>query len=143
MVTSGQRFAACREFLSLTQEEMAEKVGSSRDAWRRYEAGQIPNGATLTRIAALGFSVDWLLAGVGAMRLTTIPDLPEDKSAGDETGSADAAEDRILSYAIPDDLVEAIEALKTSLSFGPSGYKVAVMVVRQIATMLQNRLKGD
>ena len=47
---------------------MAEKVGVSRDTWRRYEKGDVPTGETLLRLSELGFSVDWLLTGTGPMR---------------------------------------------------------------------------
>lgn len=68
MTDTAKRFAAIRGDLGLSQTEMAEKAGVQRDSWRRYEAGALPNGETLERIAAMGFSIDWLLTGKGEMR---------------------------------------------------------------------------
>jgi transcriptional regulator with XRE-family HTH domain len=67
--TTAERFAAIRAALGLSGIEMSAAAGVNRDTWRRYEAGDLPNGETLSRLAQLGFSVDWILTGNGPMRL--------------------------------------------------------------------------
>jgi transcriptional regulator with XRE-family HTH domain len=68
MKNTAIRFGEIRDFYGISQADMAEKAGVSRDTWRRYERGDIPTGDTLLRLSALGFSVDWLITGEGAMR---------------------------------------------------------------------------
>jgi transcriptional regulator with XRE-family HTH domain len=67
--TTAERFAEIRAALGFNGTEMASAAGVNRDTWRRYEAGDLPNGETLSKLAALGFSVDWILTGNGPMRL--------------------------------------------------------------------------
>ncbi len=49
---------------SFTQSEFGQRVGVSQAAIARYEAGRVPKGRTLLRIAEIGqTSIDWILTG--------------------------------------------------------------------------------
>lgn len=64
-MTLSERFRHLREKWCLSQADMATRVGVTRNSWQRYERGELPNGETLMRLAALGSNVQWLLTGIG------------------------------------------------------------------------------
>lgn len=66
-MTISERMEQIREHLGETQEGIAQKLGISRESWRRYKAGAVPTGEPLLALWNLGFSINWILAGEGAM----------------------------------------------------------------------------
>jgi len=79
-MTIAHRLTEIRAHLGLNQTEMAERVGVKRDSWRRYEGGDTPTGEPLERLARLGFSVDWILTGLGSMRGSVLADVGSGKT---------------------------------------------------------------
>lgn len=73
----GQRLRDLRAALGETQKSMSSRLGLGETTWQSYERGlNKPGAETLEKVAALGFSVDWLLTGRGAMRPNLLPPLP-------------------------------------------------------------------
>jgi transcriptional regulator with XRE-family HTH domain len=67
---TGERVAQIRAMLNLNQEDMAARIGASFSSYRAYEAGQrLMRGDHLFRLVELGFNANWLLAGIGPMRV--------------------------------------------------------------------------
>jgi len=63
------RFREIRLSLSLSQPEMSERIGLSRNAWQTYELGKsTPGTLVYQELLKLGFSADWIMNGVGRMR---------------------------------------------------------------------------
>lgn len=68
MTTLADRFEMVRRhFGGLSQREMAERLGISKNTWQRYENGDSPNASVLSSLADLGIDVSWLLTGNGSM----------------------------------------------------------------------------
>lgn len=69
------RFAAVRthfadsERRELSQREMADRVGVTKNTWQRYEAGDLPSATVLLKLASEGINSHWLLTGEGEMLL--------------------------------------------------------------------------
>lgn len=64
------RFKKIRLSLGRSQPEMSLSIGLSRNAWQTYELGtSTPGTAVYRALAAMGFSIDWLVAGYGSMLL--------------------------------------------------------------------------
>lgn len=62
------RFKEIRVYLGLSQPEMSERVGLSRNAWQTYELGKSAPGTSVYQILLkMGFSANWIMAGVGDM----------------------------------------------------------------------------
>ncbi len=60
----GKRVAKARKALGISQEELAKKVGISRSAVGFCEAGGLPSGNIIMKLAdILGVSIDYLLKG--------------------------------------------------------------------------------
>jgi len=76
------RLKRVRKDLELSQEEMAELVGTKFRTWQRYEAGDsLPKLQYLSVIAQKGYDLNWLLTGVGSMKTSIkaeMPDVPLD-----------------------------------------------------------------
>lgn len=66
-----ERIAQVREYLALSQEKMAERLGASLRAYANYERGERSIPIELVRALYEQFSVDpvWLLTGDGPMIL--------------------------------------------------------------------------
>lgn len=61
---SSPRLREERERLKLTQAEIAEKCGVSREIWGKYERGQAaPGGEVLFALAQIGADVMYILTG--------------------------------------------------------------------------------
>ena len=53
-MTLGEKIKACRQRAGLSQEKLAERVGVSRQAVTKWEAGQsVPTGENLRRLAEI------------------------------------------------------------------------------------------
>lgn len=64
------RFKMIRQNLGLSQPEMSDKVGLSRNAWQTYELGKSTPGTTVYQaLIRMGFSANWIMNGVGGMKL--------------------------------------------------------------------------
>lgn len=68
-VQIGKRFRQIRSELSLNQTEMGKLLKKKQRAISHYEYGRIPDQDSLKKLQSLGFSIDWLLSGVGEMHL--------------------------------------------------------------------------
>lgn len=67
----GRRIKAAREQIGLSQQAMAQKIGSSKTGIQANEAGRsIPGGGVLIELMRLGISANWVLTGAGSMRLS-------------------------------------------------------------------------
>lgn len=61
---SSPRLKEERERLKLTQADMAERCGVSREIWGKYERGQaVPGGEVLFTLAQVGADVHYILTG--------------------------------------------------------------------------------
>lgn len=59
-----ERLIERRKSIGFTQKQLAESIGVSLISIQNYEAGRIPNGETLVKLAtALGCSSEWLVTG--------------------------------------------------------------------------------
>lgn len=64
------RFKALRHSLNISQSEMSDLVGLSKNAWQSYELGKsTPGTYVYVSLQKLGFSVDWILSGNGPMHV--------------------------------------------------------------------------
>lgn len=69
-MTVPEKFKKIRQYLGLSQPEMSEKIGLSRNAWQTYELGKsAPGTAVYQSLISLGFSADWILSDSGDMML--------------------------------------------------------------------------
>lgn len=67
--TISERLAEIRKHLALSQEGMAKLMGSSQSYYSRMESNA--DDMRVKHILALsmqGFSIDWLIAGMGSMK---------------------------------------------------------------------------
>lgn len=56
---------------------MSRRFGLGDTTWQRLELeDRVPKGEVLAELIAMGFSVDWLITGVGAMRQEALPPQP-------------------------------------------------------------------
>lgn len=68
-----ERFAEIRAHFSrdagrkLSQREMAGRFGVAKNSWQRYEAGELPGGGLLLKLADAGINIHWVLTGGGEM----------------------------------------------------------------------------
>ena len=61
---SSPRLKEERERLKLTQAEIAERCGVSREIWGKYERGQaVPGGEVLFALAQIGADTQYILTG--------------------------------------------------------------------------------
>lgn len=68
MSTLGDRIRAGRAHRGLSQEELADKVGTTRSSVSLWEGGREPAPSTLAHIVrVLNVDGDWLLTGDGVM----------------------------------------------------------------------------
>lgn len=59
--TIGDRMAKAREFAKMTQDELADAIGSSRRSIARYEASEVPPKAVMLAYSVVtGVPVWWL-----------------------------------------------------------------------------------
>jgi phage repressor protein C with HTH and peptisase S24 domain len=62
------RFKSIRKHLNLSQPEMSSHLGLSKNTWQSYESGlSSPGTAVYRSLSDIGFSVDWILSGIGYM----------------------------------------------------------------------------
>lgn len=65
----GERLKKVRMALGMSQKEISDRFGLGESTWAKNErAGRLPKTETLSELADLGFSLDWLMTGVGDMR---------------------------------------------------------------------------
>jgi transcriptional regulator with XRE-family HTH domain len=136
------RFKEIREFCGLDQGAMADRVDVKRNTWGRYEAGDMPTGATLDKLAEMGFSVDWLLTGRGSMRGVAgeqVAPVAQD-DPGMIVGRGEAILRGLPEYPIPDELQEAIDFIVSLLKKGPRNYPVARFNVMHLASLIDEML---
>lgn len=147
MMDTSKRFAAIRAEFGVNQATMAEKAGVQRDSWRRYESGALPNGETLERIAAMGFSLDWLLTGRGSMRVEgggeAVP--PRDPLADtqEKIGAGEAILRAIPQYSVPLELEQAITAVEGLLKWGPRGYRLALLNAEHLVELIKENMDKE
>ena len=73
METLEDRLKKARTSLGLSQEEMAEAVGAKKRGYQDNERGiTTPNSSVIAGFVKLGFNANWLLSGVGGMRLEQV-----------------------------------------------------------------------
>lgn len=66
------RLKQVRDSRGFTQKEMAKAISTNPQTWQVYEAGKsVPGGNVLEALARMGFNVNWILTGVGPMKLNT------------------------------------------------------------------------
>lgn len=68
-----ERLKYAREFLGMTQKEVAARCSVSVQMWQAYESGKsVPGGKVLEGLARLGINVNWLLTGEASVALANI-----------------------------------------------------------------------
>jgi phage repressor protein C with HTH and peptisase S24 domain len=83
----GGRLRKKREELGLSQEELANKTGVSRNTIMKFEKGSLPQGENLVALCrALQVSADWLLFGLGEAYGADGPGVVTDHGLGDPEG---------------------------------------------------------
>lgn len=91
----GRRLKEARNHLGLSQQALAEKIGSSKTGIQANEGGKsVPGGALIIGLMDLGISANWLLANKGPMLLTGF-DSPPTAVNGEVLGQALAAVESI------------------------------------------------
>ena len=65
----GKRFRQIRSELGLNQTDMGRLIKKTQRAISHYEQGRLPDGDTLRTLQSWGYSIDWLLTGLGEMHL--------------------------------------------------------------------------
>lgn len=80
LTTFGGRLKTARKGRGISQEELAPRIGVTKDTLSRYERGEVAPTAEVIFLAVvqLGVSADWLLTGEGPMRGFTIEMAPQD-----------------------------------------------------------------
>ncbi|WP_104565815.1 helix-turn-helix domain-containing protein [Ralstonia mannitolilytica] len=69
----GRRLKEARQLLGLSQQVLAEKIGSSKTGIQANEAGNsVPGGAVIIGLMKLGISANWLLMEQGPARLSDL-----------------------------------------------------------------------
>lgn len=64
----GERLRLIRVELGHTQKSMSDVLGLGIRTWQTYELGNsLPKAETLNQLSELGYSIDWVLTGRGAM----------------------------------------------------------------------------
>lgn len=64
----GARLAVFRDYLGLTQTQAAQKFGSARRSWNRYEnENHLPKESILRLLRQEGLNIEWLRSGKGTM----------------------------------------------------------------------------
>lgn len=78
-VEIGARMAEARRALEMTQDELARLIGAtSKRGIQDNEAGKsMPGGNVLGAFISLGINANWLLTGVGAMRMADLTERVE------------------------------------------------------------------
>jgi transcriptional regulator with XRE-family HTH domain len=102
----GMRLKEARNRLGLSQQSMAEKIGSSKTGIQANEGGSnLPGAAVLASMYRLGVSVDWLLSGNGPMLLADMA----------EVRNPSPALDRELLFYVMDVVDQELKRRKLSL----------------------------
>lgn len=101
-----ERFKKIRLSLGKSQPDMSVCVGISRNVWQTYELGKSTPGTQVYQaLLAMGFSVNWLISGVGEMRiedegrnLSEYSFLPLYSCVGDMGPGREAGDDEIVDW---------------------------------------------
>lgn len=129
------RLRQIRRELGKTQKEMGPLVGSHERSWQGYERGEnLPGAEVLAGLVRLGFNANWILAGVGAMRIG------EGSPAAAGSG---AGGDPLAGVVIPDvpALIQpVIEAVVEVMTSDDAGTKLALM---QNALTFQRTVRNE
>jgi hypothetical protein len=68
METQGNRLKKVRQYLDLSQKDMADKLGKVSATWSAYEVGKLPIPADVyMELEKQGFNIEWLKTGKGEM----------------------------------------------------------------------------
>ena len=159
----GERLEAVRKALGETQKSMSTRYGLGESTWQTLERdGRLPKTETLTRLAADGVSIDWLVTGDGPMMrgqaaAGPTDTAPETPPPGPVVLTADAKEWRAMLItvlrvcqeegldmrdAVPDkfaDIVDVmIEISKTVPDTAPPDVSIAKRpsILKRIASLL-------
>lgn len=69
-MTLADRLKKARESLGYTQKDIATAIKTNPQTWQVYESGKsVPGGKVFEGLARLGINVNWLLTGVGPLKL--------------------------------------------------------------------------
>lgn len=119
-MSTGERLQIARNYLSLSQEAMAEAIGSKKRGYQDNERDRsTPGGKVIEGFVRLGINANWLLTGEGPMLKADLSadDQPRELAvrsiAGDST--ADAARDEYARLGIQK-LEEAMPIVDSALS---------------------------
>lgn len=115
-----ERFKKVRLHLGLSQPEMSERLGLSKNVWQTYELGKsAPGSVVLQGLIRMGFSANWILNGCGFMLIdecihdfsgyTFLSSLESNASRGQRTSS-----ERLDSIALKTDWLMARVACSVS-----------------------------
>lgn len=112
--TLGGRLKSVRDYLGLTQEELADKAGVDRSSLSLWESNRTtPRSSTLKKIAkATGAPFEWLFDGTGQDEPSAVMRNVGLAAQVDAASVADTADS--ISAAI-DDLLKAREAINSAL----------------------------
>lgn len=71
--TLSKRLKLARDYLGLSQEEMAKTIGSKTRGYQENERGKTkPNASTIEGFVRKGINANWLVAGIGEMVLPSV-----------------------------------------------------------------------
>jgi len=136
MKTVFERVAQIRKSLSLSQVDMAKRVGMSTRGWQAVENGpSLPSSQTLTKLAEIDFNPTWILTGRGDMYLSK----QEDLEALEKYNSLSADVSKPLETSSNKDLEEKYDILygrvldALSKVYNETGMKISLLNLGKIA----------
>lgn len=69
-----ERLFEIRQSRNLNQKDIAKMINCSLASWQEYEtAKSAPNAKVLEALVEMGFSANWILSGIGEMKITDTP----------------------------------------------------------------------
>lgn len=161
----GERLKAIRDSFGDSQRSMSKRLALGPNVWALYEReGRLPSDDALRALASLGFSIDWLVTGDGAMRAKTHRGRSTEQP-GKELDTADIVTKFALSprhdgppenvgeailrqrprktVDIPEDIRLSLYSLCVFLEAGRVSYPAALVIARYIVDSIQSELGKD
>lgn len=127
------RLVAVRQALGLTREGMAEKMNWNLNTLANYEQGKnLPDHEFLARLQELGYSLDWIITGHGAMHLIEAKHIEPE---GAREGTSMAAPAFMLDEDLMARLVDGITA-----AYKEAGQGLAPVHLGRMAARLVNEI---
>jgi transcriptional regulator with XRE-family HTH domain len=133
-MTLADRLKQVREALGETQKSICARLEIGVGTWQALERdSRLPKTETLERLAALGFSIDWMVTGNGAMRIASAAPPP--------IGSGETVLRDPPRHPIPIELEQTLNTITGVLRWGPAGYRLAHHNARHLVDLLAEAMQ--